>query len=299
MELRQLRYFVEVARELSFTRAAGSLHVAQPAVSQQLRRLEGELGVRLLHRSSRRVALTDAGAALLPHAETILQAVELARMELQEYAGAVRGRVVVGTIQSLGPLDLPRLLGRFREQYPEVDIVVHEDLSSTMLAMLAGGELDLAIAHVEPGDLRPPLVADSLFDDELVLVAGPGDPLADRPAVPLRVLADVPFISFKPTSGIRQLLDRMMSREGVVLHSAFESGDLATIRSLASQRLGVAVMPRYVAEQDGPPVRLVPFRPPVLRRHISLVRCDAAARSPAVRAFTSFMQQHAPPAPSA
>src|SRR5437763_8919642 len=144
MELRQLRYFVTVADEANFTRAAERLHVAQPGVSAQVRRLERELGHELLDRSGRSVRLTEVGAAVLPYARAALAAVSGARLAVDELTGLVHGHVAVGTVTSHN-VDLPGLLADFHEEHPGVEITLTEDNSDQLVAALRGGRLDAAI----------------------------------------------------------------------------------------------------------------------------------------------------------
>src|SRR5881398_3208359 len=132
MELRQLRYVVAVADHLHFTRAAEALHVAQPALSQQIRRLERELDLQLFARTSRTVALTEPGAAVVERARRVLGEVDAIAEDLDAMRGILRGRVELGSMQSLGPFDLPRLLADFHARHPGVDVVLR-DRKSTRL----------------------------------------------------------------------------------------------------------------------------------------------------------------------
>src|SRR4030088_3513159 len=149
MELRQLRYCLAVADHLHFTRAAEALHVAQPALSQQIRRLEAELGLELFARTSRSVALTEAGEQVVVRARRILAEADAIGEDVDALRGVLRGRVVVGSMQSLGPLDLSGLLADFHAQHPGVDVVLREDTTQRMVAMLAADELDLAVATID------------------------------------------------------------------------------------------------------------------------------------------------------
>src|SRR5829696_10581405 len=141
MELRQLEYFVAVAEETNFTRAAARVHVAQPGVSAQIRKLERELGQALLDRSGRAVRLTEAGAAVLPYARAALAAVDGARLAVDELAGLLRGRVAVGTVTSVPSedLDLPGFLANFHQDHPAVKITLSEDNSDRMVEALRDG----------------------------------------------------------------------------------------------------------------------------------------------------------------
>src|SRR3954451_14990220 len=157
MELRQLEYFVTVAEEANFTRAAARLHVAQPGVSAQIRRLERELGEELLDRSGRTVRLTEVGAAVLPYARAALSAVDGARRAVDELSGLVRGDVAVGMIPACGWVDVPDLLARFHAEHPGVRISLVESTSAELVDGLQNGRLDLAFLAL--GAETPPGVA--------------------------------------------------------------------------------------------------------------------------------------------
>src|SRR6266542_2494040 len=144
MELRQLEYFVAVAAEANFTRAAAKLHVAQPGVSAQVRRLERELGQPLLDRSERTVRLTEAGVAVLPYARAALAAVAGARLAVDELTGLMRGHVAIGMVVACSSLDLPRVLAEFHRDHPAVEVTLQEANSDPLLAALQAGQLDVA-----------------------------------------------------------------------------------------------------------------------------------------------------------
>ena len=145
MEIHQLQYFVAVAEEASFTRAAARVHVAQPGVSAQVRRLEAELGQQLLDRSGRSVRLTEVGAAVLPFARAALDALDGARLAVDQLAGLVRGRVTVGMVSGCALPALAGLLADFHGRYPGVAIALTEDGSDRLVELLRDGKLDLAL----------------------------------------------------------------------------------------------------------------------------------------------------------
>src|SRR5439155_609135 len=145
MEMHQLAYFESVSRHLHFTRAAEELNVAQPSVSQQIRKLETELGAPLFHRMKRHVALTEAGKTFLPHARAVLQRVDEARLEVQELSGLRRGTLAVGAPPSVGTHLLPRALAAFSSRHPGIALAFREAGSRTLLGLLEQGELDMAV----------------------------------------------------------------------------------------------------------------------------------------------------------
>src|SRR5919107_5063842 len=152
MELRQLEYLVAVAEDASFTRAAERLHVAQPGVSAQIRRLERELGHELLDRTGG-VTPTAVGAAVLPHARAALAAIASVRQAVDEVAGLLRGRAAMGVVTSYSAPDVPALLASFRRRHPGVDITLREGASDALADAVRDGALDLALVSVPAGGL--------------------------------------------------------------------------------------------------------------------------------------------------
>src|SRR5947207_899604 len=170
MEMHQLTYFESVSRHLHFTRAAEELHVAQPSVSQQIRKLETELGAPLFHRMKRHVALTEAGLTFLPHARAVLQRLEEARLEVQELSGLRKGTLAVGAPPSVGTHLLPRALAAFSRRHPGISLGFREAGSRTLLKLLEEGELDLAVV-IQP--IRHPVLETQLLVEEELLLTLP------------------------------------------------------------------------------------------------------------------------------
>ena len=287
MELRQLRYAVAVADQLHFTRAAETLHVAQPALSQQIRRLEAELGLDLFARTSRSVALTEAGEAVVGRARRILAEADAIGEDLDALRGVLRGRVVIGSMQSLGPFDLPGLLADFHAEHPGVDVVLREDTTQRMLARLAADELDLAVATI---DESPPdgLETRALYEEDLVLAVAGDHPLASRRRIRPASLPPGPFIFFREGSGLRAATEAILDAAGVEPQVRFETNELSRVRALTSRGLGVAIMPRSDTEGPGPAVETVGIGPPTLRRAVGLVWRGDRRRAPAAEAFLAF-----------
>src|SRR5215471_11227409 len=176
MEMHQLTYFESVSRHLHFTRAAQELNVAQPSVSQQIRKLEHELGTPLFHRMKRHVALTEAGKTFLPHARAVLQRLEEARLEVQELSGLRTGSLAVGAPPSVGTHLLPRALAAFSRHHPGIALTFREAGSRSLLGLLEAGELDLAVV-IQP-IRHPALETLPLLEEELQLAVPRSHPFA-------------------------------------------------------------------------------------------------------------------------
>jgi len=284
MELGQLQYFVTVAEEANFTRAAAKLHVAQPGVSAQIRRLERELGQELLDRSARVVRLTEAGAAVLPYARAALQAVDGARLVVDELTGLVRGHVAIGTVTSHS-VDLAALLAEFHADHPGVEITLHEDNSDQLINALRGGRLDAAIIAL--GATPPPDLELHIVTDEPIAAAvSHGDELAKRSTIPLNALRDRVLISLPPGTGIRSLLDDACAAAGFSPHIAFEASTPGVLAQLAARGLGVAIVPASVAQarEDLHPLTITR---PALRGCLAFAWRTEGPISPAARALVA------------
>jgi DNA-binding transcriptional LysR family regulator len=246
MELRQLEYVVAIADAGSFTGAGRRCHVAQSALSRQVAQLEAELGVRLFHRTTREVRLTGAGHAFLPAARRVLSEAARARAEVSAAVGVPRGQIRLGATQTAsGSLDLAGLLGEFRRLFPDVTVMITAGPRQELVADVAEGELDIALAA--KGDLAPdgtrfqPLLA----DEPLLAVVAPDDPLARRDRVSLAEIADRgPCVEFRPGTELRRHVDAAFRSAGLSRTVAFELGQLTEMVRFARAGLGTAIVPR-------------------------------------------------------
>jgi len=285
MELRHLRTLDAIARHGSFTRAAEELHLAQSALSQQVRRLEAELGVDLLHRTSRSVAVTEAGQVVLDYARRVLSEVDGLQAELEELSGVLRGKVAIGAIWPTGSYDLPGVLGAFHHRHPGVDIHLIEHTADHLLDLLRRDELDCAFASVDPDKLGDEFAATKLFEEELVATVSLEHRLAEAEHVTLEDLSGETLIAYRDGSELRRRFEWTMASEGLQPRNAFYCTEMAAVRALASSGLGVAVMPRSIAELEGPPVAIKPVRPAPPTWPVSLVWRGRRRQPPAAKAF--------------
>ncbi len=284
MELRQLEYFVAVAEEANFTRAAERLHVAQPGVSAQIRRLERELGQPLLDRSARAVRLTGAGEAALPHARAALAAVAGVRQAVDELTGLVRGQVAMGMVSSRGPVDLPDLLARFHERHPAVEITLAEATSDALLAGVADGRFDLALIGLA-GEPPAGIGVEIVLDEPLVAVTGPEDPLIDRTTITLAELEGRSMVGLPKGTGLRAAVDRAFGADGLRPRVTLEAGDPNVVAQLVGRGLGVAVVPMSLATYYTDLHAMEITRPAGLRARLALAWRTEGPVSPAARAF--------------
>ncbi len=283
MELRQLQYFVTVAEEGNFTRAAEKVHVAQPGVSAQIRRLERELGQELLDRSGRSVRLTEVGAAVLPYARAALAAVEGVRLAVDEMTGLLRGHVAVGTVTSHS-VDLPGLLAGFHQAHPAVEITLSEANSDELVEGLRTGRIDAAVVSI--GATAPAGIAFMVVQDQPIVAAVSHDhELAVHTAISLDTLRGRALISLPHGTGLRARLEEACAAAGFTPRIAFEAGDPEVLAQLAARGLGAAILPRAFSEARSRQLRTVAINQPALRgRLVFAWRADGPS-SPAGRAL--------------
>ena len=279
-----MRYFVAVAEEGSFTRAAARLFLAQPSLSVQIRKLEQSVGAALLERTGRRVVLTAAGAVLLEHANRALAEMDTAREGVTAVAECRGGRVTVGVLPSIGAALLPDVVARFRTLHPGVTVhLVEHDVSREFEQMVATGALDLALTRM-PVTLAG-LSATTLVREPIVLLVPPDHPLRTRPGperVWLRDLGDADTVAMRPGYGLRELADRLWAGAGVAPRVAMETGQLSIVRGMVRAGMGVALLPRLAAGDDG---CAVPVCDASAYRELGVVWRETSLESPPVAAF--------------
>jgi LysR family transcriptional regulator, transcription activator of glutamate synthase operon len=283
VDLHQLRSFAAVARQRHFTRAAAELHIGQPAVSQHIRRLEAELGVALLTRTTRTVELTEAGRLMLERAERALGELDAGVAELAELKGLMRGRLTIGAMQWLEPYDLAAALATFNQLHPAIDIRVVEEVAPRMLQAVHGDELDVAFLPIETG-LPPGLSGELLFEDELVLVVAEDHPLARREHVQLAALREEPFVFLREGTGLRRAVEVAAHAAGFEPRARFETNELSRVLALVARGLGVSVVSKAVADSAAEPLVAVPLRP-AMSRQVGLVWRTDRRLTPAANAF--------------
>ena len=291
MELRQLRYLVALADEQHFTRAAAREHIAQPALSQQIRRLEQEVGLSLVERTTRRVTVTEAGKALVARARRILAEVDAATAEMQAFTGVRTGHVTVGTMHTMGPVDVSLALAVFHQRHPGVELTVREQSSEELAEMLRDDVVDLAFLSVTERMESHGLGLLQLVSEELVVVLPIDHALAGHDEVRMAELAGEQFISYREGARLRELLVFAGRTAGFEPEVQLESNESERIRRLVARHMGVAILPRSDAERPDAEVTSATLIEPALTRDITLACREGRRLAPAAAEFLALSKE--------
>jgi LysR family hydrogen peroxide-inducible transcriptional activator len=269
MEVHQLRYFCAVAESGNFTRAAEATRVAQPSLSQQILKLEDELGAKLFDRLPRSVRLTQFGKAFLPKAQAILRQIGEARIEIREMASVESGEVVLGAIPTIAPYLLPKMLSSFAREHPSVSVNVVEEITPTLLERLHEGTIDLALLALPvSGD---ELIVTELTEEPLFAALPARHRLAGKQSILLDELREESFLLLKEGHCFRENAISACRRSRVNPKVVFESGQFATILAMVSAGMGVSVVPQ-MAINDVPGCRFVLIADKKSHRKVGVVR---------------------------
>jgi DNA-binding transcriptional LysR family regulator len=289
MHLRHLKSFVAVAESLNFSRAAEELHIAQPAVSQQIRALEDELGVQVFDRIGKRVSLTEAGRALLPFAHQILDLVETAENEVRERGQLKRGRTSLGAPPTVSTHLLPARLTQFKARHDGLEVTLREAGTQTLLRLIEDGKLDLAIVAT---DVLPPTIESAPFlEEKYVLAVSQSHPfLAKRQSVKLCDLNREPFILFPEGYKLRDVTLSACKAAGFDPKVALDGGAMQSALEFVGAGLGVALVPE-LALTDTSGIQGLKILDQDLRRNLGLAWLKGRTLSPAARALRTFLSQ--------
>jgi DNA-binding transcriptional LysR family regulator len=286
MELYQLEYFLEVARQRNFTRAAGRLHLAQAALSEQIRKLEDELGAPLFQRGRRESTLTAAGETLRVHAEALVERASAARRAVQELVGLRGGRLVIGAIPSVSAGLLPAAVSAFRRRHPQVELVISEGTSESVAEGVENGRVEMGIIqHPTPAG---PFEERLLLTETFVLLVPSAHRLARLRSVKLPSLAAESFVFFKGRA--RESALAACREAGFQPRLACESGELETVRTLVAAGLGLAILPELAAQRARPACALVRLSEPKIERQLLVVTRRGHVPSPAAEEFESLLR---------
>jgi LysR family hydrogen peroxide-inducible transcriptional activator len=284
MEIHQLRYFAAVADEGSFSRAASREHVAQPSLSQQIQKLEAELGEKLFDRLPKSVVLTEAGSCLREFARKILINIADARRCVDDLKRDITGRLVVGAIPTISPYVLPDLIAKFQQRHPKVVVEILEDTTESLASQLEDGTLDAAIMSTCDESLT--LQRHSLGKEALLLLLPAGHQLAKKKKVSWSDLKSQKFLLLQEMHCLSTQVHELLASHQLQPEPPVRGAQLATIRQMVAADMGVTLVPKMMIESElASGCVALPFAPPVPVRELNLLRNPLRLESKAAAAF--------------
>lgn len=285
MDTQTLAAFVEVAQAGSFSRAGEVLHLSQPAISKRIAALEAQVRSPLFDRVGRKVALTDAGRALLPYAKQALQDIEDGRRAITHLSQKVGGRLSIGTSHHIGLHRLPPVLRAFTHKYPDVDLDIHFMDSEVACQQVLAGKLELGVVTL-PSQPLPKLESRLTWDDPLTVVVGPGHPLLRRKKVRLTDLAEFQAVLPDEATYTHRIVRTALQKHGVAPRIRLATNYLETLKMLASIGLGWSVLPCSMLDRS---LRAVAIPELKMRRELGAVWHERRTLSAAARALLSTL----------
>jgi len=288
MEINPLRYFAEVAKTANFTRAAENCHVAQPALSQQIKRLETLLGFKLFKRLPRGAILTSEGESLLPYVMKVLNAVQEAADVAAGLHGVSRGTVKIVSPPSACVYVLPPKLAAFKRDHPRIDIVLEEKISTDIPKLVLAGVFDLGVTQAQHAI---PNMTRALIHEENLLLAVPGNhPLADKQELDLMQAAGEPFVCTKPDTEFRNLAVDLCRRAGFEMHAAFEADHFDSLQAYCAVGMGVAIIPQSVVLNTLTPApRYLRITKPEAKRRLWLLWPEKGSKNKAAETMKPYL----------
>ncbi len=287
--LTQLRAFVAVAREGSFTRAAEALEMSQPSVTATIKQLEGLLGLKLFDRSTKVLTLTKASATFLPGIERILSELDATLTDFQSVADGTQGSVAVAVLPSVASFVLPATIKSFSAAFPKTRISLRDDNSSGICERVLRGEVDLGVAGRT--DQTVGLHFEPLIRDPFGVVVHKSHPLAHESGpVGWNELAGYPFISFAADTGLRPLLDTLRDIPENITSPWVEVSNIATVLSLLKTNLGIAALPQMAVNTIEKDVVFRTLLDPPLFRELGLITRNGRSLAPAAQHFVTHMK---------
>ena len=284
MEIHQLRYFAAVADEGSFSRAAAREHVAQPSLSQQIQKLEAELGEKLFDRLPKSVVLTEAGSCLRQFARKILINIADARRCVDDLKRDITGRLVVGAIPTISPYVLPDLIAKFQQRHPKVVVEILEDTTESLALRLEDGTLDAAI--MSNCDESLTLQRHSLGKEALLLLLPAGHRLAKKKKIKWSDLKSQKFLILQEMHCLSTQVHELLATHQLQPEPPIRGAQLATITQMVAADMGVTLVPKMMIEREiASGCVALPFAPPIPVRELNLLRNPLRLESKAAATF--------------
>lgn len=291
MELRQLIYFVEVAKREHVSEAAEALHVAQSAISRQIANLEAELGVNLFERDGRNVKLTPIGHHFLPHVETALKAIEHAKQQIEEFLDPERGMVRIGFPTSLASHTMPAVITEFKEKHPNVSFHLRQGTYRFLIEAVKNREIDLAFLGPVPTEEKG-IKGEILFTESFAALLPSNHPLASRSSLVLNELRNDPFVTFPKGFILHKIVHEACQQAGFSPVISSEGEDLDAIKGLVSAGIGVTLLPESTFYETMPRFTVkIPVVMPLVKRNVGIILPANYELAPSVKVFYQFAKQ--------
>lgn len=290
MELRQIEYFIEVAKREHMTEAAASLHVAQSAVSRQIFNLEAELGVDLFFREGRKIKLTPMGKTFLDYMEQVLGVIDQAKREVAESLDPEKGTIRIGFPSSLAANVLPNVISAFRREYPDVRFILKQGSYSFLIDSVINGEINMALVGPTPPSSKK-IKSEIFFIEELVALVSETHRLAQKPSLKLSELQHDAFIVYPDGFILRELVINACKEQGFEPKVAFEGEDSDAIKGLVAAGLGVTLIPEITLVDSLPRSTVkLPIKEPRVTRSVGIIIPTERKLMPTEQLFYDFMK---------
>lgn len=247
MNIKQVRAFLTVAQSMSFANAANQLHLSQPALSLAIKGLEEDLGGKLLTRTTRTIALTPEGEALVPIAKRLLAQWENAEDEMKQRFALQLGKISIAAMPSFAGSLLPKAINNYHARYPSIQVAIDDVLSDTVVEMVASNQVELGVTFVP--NTAVDLAFYPLYEDRFIALLPPDHPLAEQDEVHWQALLQYDFISLQRPSSVRTMIEEALQQADIEFNIAFDAHQLTTVVRMVSEGMGVAVVPELCRKQ--------------------------------------------------
>ncbi|SEB39837.1 LysR family transcriptional regulator [Paenibacillus sp. GP183] len=292
MDLKQLSYLLEIAKQLNFTKAAESLHLTQPTLSKMVKHLEDELGVILFDRSGKYVKLTDAGMAAIQQIQVINQSVQDLYTSLNDVSNLRTGSIRIGLPPVIGTIFFPSVVAKFQKEYPRIDFHIVEEGAKKVESRILEGKLDLGVV-VAPVDNANFEILPYL-NEELALILHESHPLAGKPSVALMELSKEPFILFPDGFAVRKHIMQACSKVGFEPRVTYESAHWDLLAEMVAANTGISILPQAISGKiNNPSVKTIRLTNPTIPWNLIIIWHKAKYQSYAMREFKRFISMTA------
>lgn len=290
MELRQIQYFIEVAKREHMTEAADALHVAQSAVSRQIVNLESELGVELFIREGRNIRVTPIGKIFLKHMEQALAVIDNAKREMEEFLDPKKGTIRIGFPSSLAAYTLPTVISAFREEYPDAKFKLNQGSYHDLVDLVVKGDIDMALLGPLPKHENR-VIGDILFMEDIVALLSTNHPLANKSTITLSQLQNDSFVLFPKGFILREIVVNACKQQGFEPIVSFEGDDIDAIKGLVSAGLGVTLIPEITLIDSLPRSTVkVRIKDPQVTRNVGVIIPRDRTLLPTEQLFYHFLK---------